>query len=258
VSMACGLKGPSFVIASACASANHAIGTAFQMVASGIANAAVCGGAEACLNFGTIKGWEALRVMAPDVCRPFAKNRPGMSLGEGAAMFVLEPVDVAQARGAHIYGELAGFGQSADAGDITSPDAEGCARAVRGALAMAGLQPTDVQYINAHGTGTTVNDATETKVIKAVFGDHAYKLAVSSTKSQTGHALGAAGAIELAAVLAALQEQKAPPTVNYNEADPECDLDYVPNTARTMPITAALSNSFAFGGLNAVLAVKKI
>lgn len=258
VSMTCGLKGPAFVTSSACASANHAIGMAYYMVKSGMADAAVCGGTEACLTFGTIKGWEALRVMAPDVCRPFAKNRPGMSLGEGAAMFVLETLEAAEARGATIYGELAGFGQSADAGDITSPDPNGCARAVRQAMAEAGLQPTDVHYINAHGTGTTVNDNTETRVIKDVFGDHAYKLAISSTKSQTGHALGAAGAIELAAVLAALQEQKAPPTVNLHEADPDCDLDYVPNTARAMKIDAVLSHSFAFGGLNAVLAVRKV
>ncbi|MGE3770859.1 MAG: beta-ketoacyl synthase [Bdellovibrionales bacterium] len=258
VSMTCNLKGPSFVTSSACASANHAIGMAYYMVKSGMADAAVTGGTEACMNFGTIRAWEALRVMAPDVCRPFAKGRPGMSIGEGSAMFVIETLESAQQRGAKIYGEIAGFGQSADAGDITSPDPDGCARAMRAALEEADLQPGDVQYINAHGTGTTVNDNTETAVIKTVFGDHAKNLAVSSTKSQTGHALGAAGAIELAAVVAALQEQKAPPTVNLNEPDPQCDLDYVPNAARVMKIDAALSNSFAFGGLNAVLAVRKI
>lgn len=257
VSMQCKLRGPAFSVSSACASANHAIGTAFHMVRSGMADAAVTGGTEACMTVGTIKGWEALRVMAPEVCRPFSKGRSGMSLGEGAAMFVIETLDSATARGAKIYGEIIGFGQSADAGDLTSPDAAGAARAVTAALADAGITPSDVQYINAHGTGTTVNDVTETKVIKEVFGAHAQKLAISSTKSQTGHALGAAGAIELAAVLAALAQQKAPPTVNFTEADPECDLDYVPNTARAMPIDVVISNSFAFGGLNAVLAIKR-
>lgn len=257
VSMLCKLRGPSFSVNSACASANHAVGLAFQMVRSGLVRAAVTGGTEACLTIGTIKGWEALRVMAPDVCRPFSKGRSGMSLGEGSGMFVLERYEDAVARGAHIYAEVTGFGQSADAGDLTSPDPAGAARAVTAAMRDAGLAPEDVQYINAHGTGTTVNDVTETKVIKGIFGEHAKKLAISSTKSQTGHALGAAGAIELAAVLAALELQKAPPTVNYTEADPECDLDYVPNTARAMPITNVLSNSFAFGGLNAVLAIKK-
>lgn len=258
VSMQFGLRGPSYVIASACASANHAIGVAYHYVKSGMSRAAVTGGTEACLTFGTIKGWEALRVMAPDYCRPFSKNRSGMSLGEGAAMFVLETLDDAQARGAHIYAEIVGFGQSADAKDLTSPDPQGAARAVRGAMKEAGWGPGDVQYINAHGTGTTVNDVTETGVIKDIFGDAAYKLAISSTKSQTGHALGAAGAVELAATLVAIEEQTAPPTIHLDEADPACDLDYVPNVARKMTINAALSNSFAFGGLNAVLAVKKI
>ncbi len=258
VSMQFGMRGPSFVVASACASANHAIGVAYQYVKAGLARAAVTGGTEACLTFGTIKGWEALRVMAPDYCRPFARNRPGMSLGEGSAMFVLETLEDAQARGAKIYAEIVGFGQSADAKDLTSPDPKGAARAVRAAMAEAGLQPGDVQYINAHGTGTTVNDATETAVIKDVFGDAAYKLAISSTKSQTGHALGAAGAVELVATLAAIELQMAPPTIHLDEADPACDLDYVPNKARAMKIESALSNSFAFGGLNAVLAVRKI
>jgi nodulation protein E len=258
VSMLCGLKGPSFAVASACASANHAIGTAFHMIRHGMADAAMTGGTEACLTFGTLKGWEALRVMSPDVCRPFSRDRQGMSLGEGSAMFMLETLEAAQARGAKIYGEIIGFGQTADAADLTSPDAAGAARAVRAALHEAGLEPTAIDYINAHGTGTTVNDATETQVIKDVFSGHAYKLAISSTKSQTGHALGAAGAIEMAAVLAAFAAQKAPPTVNYLGADPACDLDYVPNTARPMTINTALSNSFAFGGLNAVLALRKI
>lgn len=257
VSMQLGVKGPAFVIASACASANHAIGTAYHYIKSGMVEAAVTGGTEACLTFGTIKGWEAMRVMAPDVCRPFSKDRSGMSVGEGAAMFTLETLESAQARGAKIYGEIIGFGQSADAKELTSPDEAGAARSVLGAIAESGLPLTAYDYISAHGTGTTVNDLTETNVIKSVFGDHAYKLAISSTKSQTGHSLGAAGAIELAATLAAIEEQKAPPTINLDEPDPACDLDYVPNLARAMKINAALSNSFAFGGLNAVLAIKK-
>lgn len=257
ISMVCGFKGPAFVLASACASANHAIGTAFKMVQSGAVTAAMTGGTEACLTFGTLKGWEALRVMAPDVCKPFSAGRSGMSLGEGAAMFMLETLAAAKARNAKIYGEIVGVGMSADAADLTSPDADGAARAMRAALADAQLQPADIDYINAHGTGTTVNDATETAVIKQVFGTHAGKLAISSTKSQTGHALGAAGALELAAVLAAFAAQKAPPTVNFTAGDSACDLDYVPNQARAMSINTALSNSFAFGGLNAVLALRK-
>ena len=257
VSMQFGLKGPSYVIASACSSANHAIGVAYQYVKSGLSRAAVTGGTDACVTFGTMKGWEALRVMAPDVCRPFSKGRNGMSLGEGAAVFVLERLEDAIERGATILAEIAGFGQSADARDLTSPDPAGAARAVRMALADAQLNPTDLQYVNAHGTGTTINDLTETGVLKDVFGAHASHLAISASKSQLGHALGAAGALELAATIAAIGAQTAPPTINYLEADPACDLDYVPNVARPMRIDAAISNSFAFGGLNAVLAVKR-
>ncbi len=257
VSMQCNLRGPNYVIASACASANHAIGAAYHYVKYGMARAAVTGGTDACVTFGTMKGWEALRVMAPDVCRPFSKGRNGMSLGEGAAIFTLERLEDARARGAKIYGELAGFGQSADARDLTSPDLRGASRAVQAAMDEAQLAPDAVHYINAHGTGTTINDATETQVIKDVFDEAAYKVAISSSKSQLGHALGAAGALELAASLTALSEQTAPPTINYTDADPACDLDYVPNEARPMRIHALLSNSFAFGGLNAVLAVKR-
>lgn len=257
VSMQFNIRGANYVIASACASANHAIGAAFHYVKHGMARAAVTGGTDACVTFGTMKGWEALRVMAPDVCRPFSRGRNGMSLGEGAAIFTLERLEDAQARGAKIYAELCGFGQSADARDLTSPDPAGAGRAVRAALADGKLAPTDIHYINAHGTGTTINDATETGVMKDVFGEHARKLAISSTKSQLGHALGAAGALELAASLAAIGAQTAPPTVNFVPGDPACDLDYVPNESRAMKISALLSNSFAFGGLNAVLALKK-
>ena len=257
VSMDCGLRGPAFAVASACASASHAIGLAFQMVRSGTVDCAVAGGAEACITFGTLRGWEAMRVMSPDVCRPFCKGRLGLILGEGAAMMVLEPLERAQARGANILGEIAGFGMSADAADLTAPDLGGMVRAMQGALDDAKLAPADIQYVNAHGTGTAANDETETKALHQAFGPHAKKLAISSTKSMVGHALGAAGALELVATLLAVRDGIVPPTIGYLEPDPVCDLDYVPNKARALPIDAAVSNSFAFGGLNAVLAVKR-
>jgi nodulation protein E len=257
VSMMCGLRGPSFAVASACASSTHAIGLAYQMLRSGIAQAAVAGGVEACISYGAIKGWEAMRVMAPDKCRPFSKDRKGMIIAEGAAAVVLETEQDARKRGADILGEVVGFGMSADARDITAPDVNGMVRALRAALDDARLNPGDVQYVNAHGTGTTANDRTETEALKAAFGDHAKKLAISSTKSMTGHALGAAGALEFVATVEAIRGQVAPPTINYLGPDPECDLDYVPNEARDMKIDLALSNSFAFGGLNAVLVAKR-
>ncbi len=257
ISMHCGLRGPAFAVASACASATHAIGLAFHMVRSGQVDCAVTGGAEACITFGTVRGWEAMRVMAPDACRPFSIDRKGLVLGEGAAIVVLEPLERARSRGAQILGEIVGFGMSADAADLTAPDLGGMARAMEGALTDAKLAPHDIQYINAHGTGTAANDTAETQALHRVFGVHAGKLAVSSTKSMIGHALGAAGALELVATLQAIGEGIVPPTIGYLGPDPACDLDYVPNGARAMAIDAALSNSFAFGGLNAVLAVKK-
>jgi len=257
ISMACGLRGPAFAIASACASATHAIGLAFHMVRAGSVDCAVTGGAEACITFGTLRGWEAMRVMSPDVCRPFSKDRMGLILGEGAAMMVLEPLERAQARGAEILGEIVGFGMSADAADLTAPDQGGMVRAIRAALDDARLGLDDIQYVNAHGTGTAANDETETKALHEAFGPHARQLAISSTKSMVGHALGGAGALELVATLLAMRESVAPPTIGYLGPDPACDLDYVPNTAREMRIEAAVSNSFAFGGLNAVLAVKR-
>ena len=257
VSMHCGLRGPAFVVASACASATHAIGLAFHMVRSGQVDCAVTGGTEACITFGTVRGWEAMRVMAPDACRPFSIGRKGLVLGEGAAMLVLEPLERARARGADILGEIVGFGMSADAADLTAPDLGGMTRAMEGALADGKLAAPDIQYINAHGTGTAANDLTETQALHRVFGAHARKLAVSSTKSMVGHALGAAGALEMVATLLAVRESIALPTIGYLGPDPACDLDYVPNEARALTIDAALSNSFAFGGLNAVLAVKK-
>lgn len=257
ISMHCGLRGPAFAVASACASATHAIGLAFQMVRSGAVDCAVTGGAEACITFGTMRAWEAMRVMAPDTARPFSKDRKGMVIGEGAAMLVLEPLQRAQARGATILGEIIGFGMSADAADLTAPDQGGMVRAIEGALADAGLAPQEIQYINAHGTGTAANDETETRALHSAFGAHAGKLAISSTKSMIGHALGAAGALEMVATVMAVREDMVPPTINYLGPDPACDLDYVPNAARAMRIDAALSNSFAFGGLNAVLAIRK-
>jgi nodulation protein E len=257
ISMHCGLRGPAFAVASACASATHAIGQAFHMIRSGQVTCAVTGGTEACITFGTLRGWEAMRVMAPDACRPFSRDRAGMVLGEGAAIMVIEALDHAQSRGAEILGEIVGFGMSADARDLTSPDQGGMARALAGALADARLAPGDIQYINAHGTGTAANDVTETRALRQVFGAQAEKVAISSTKSMVGHALGAAGALELVATIMAVREGVAPPTIGYLGPDPDCDLDYVPNAARPMRIDAALSNSFAFGGLNAVLAVRK-
>jgi len=257
ISMHCGLRGPAYVIASACASATHAIGAAFHMVRSGAVDCAVTGGSEACISFGTMRGWEAMRVMAPEVCRPFSIGREGMMIGEGAAVLVLEPLERAQARGAKILCEIVGFGMSADAADLTAPDVGGMARAMQGALDDAGMAASDTQYVNAHGTGTAANDEAETKALHQVFGNHAKSLAVSSTKSMIGHALGAAGALEMVATVMAVRDGIAPPTIGYLGPDPACDLDYVPNEARAMNIEAALSNSFAFGGLNAVLVAKK-
>lgn len=258
ISMALGIKGPGFTVASACASAIHAMGVTVSMLRSGLIDRAVTGGSEACLTLGTLKGWEALRVMAPDVCRPFSAGRAGMVIGEGAAMFVLETEEKARARDAKIYGEFAGFGMSSDAKDITTPDVTGASRAVINCLRDAKINPEQVDYINAHGTGTRINDATETAAIKLALGEHAKKVALSSSKSLFGHALGAAGALEMLATILAVQENIAPPTINYQNPDPECDLDCVPNVARPMPINIALNNSFAFGGLNASVAVRKI
>jgi nodulation protein E len=256
ISMQFGIQGPSYTISTACASSGHAIGQAFHMVRSGTAPVAIAGGCEAPLYFGNLKAWEAMRVISKDTCRPFSADRSGLVLGEGAAMLVLEPLDAALARGARPIAEIVGFGMSADACHITQPSAEGPARAMRMALRDAGLAPEQVGYINAHGTATEVNDRTETAAIRLVFGAHADKLAVSSTKSMHAHTLGAAGAIEAAASALTLAKSIIPPTVNYSRPDPVCDLDFVPNTAREQQVEACLSNSFAFGGLNAVLALR--
>jgi nodulation protein E len=257
ISMFFGIKGPTYAISTACASATHSIGQAFHLVRSGAVICAVSGGAEAQLTTGTVKAWEAMRILAPDTCRPFSRERKGMVLGEGAAILVLETLDHAVARGADILGEIVGFGMSADAGDLTAPDPDGMVRAMAGALADASLPPDAVDYVNAHGTGTTANDGAETSALHKTFGAHAARLAISSTKSMVGHALGAAGALEAVAAVMAAHDGIVPPTMNYLGPDPACDLDYVPNEARRRPLRTALSNSFAFGGLNAVLAFRR-
>jgi len=256
ISMEFGITGPSYTISTACSSASHAIGQAFWMVRSGMAPLAITGGSEAPFSFGILKAWEALRVVSPDTCRPFSKDRSGMVLGEGAAMLVLEPFEAARARGARIHAEIVGFGMSSDASHITQPSADGAARAMRAALCDAHITPEAVAYINAHGTGTQANDPTETAAIRSVFGSHAGRLAVSSTKSMHGHALGAAGALEAVAAILALRDGFLPPTANFNTPDPECDLDVIPNVSRQADFDYAMSNSFAFGGLNAVLAFR--
>jgi nodulation protein E len=258
ICMDLGFTGPTYTVSTACSSANHAIGQAFRLVRDGEAEIALTGGSEAPFVIGILKAWEAMRVIAPDTCRPFSKDRKGMILGEGGAMMILEPLEAAKARRARIYCEICGLGMSSDAHHLTQPLVAGPARAMRGALRDAGMAPEEIGYINAHGTGTPGNDPVESQAIRAVFGAHADKLAVSSTKSMHGHALGAAGALEAVATALALHHGILPPTANYNERDPECDLDYIPNQPRQMKVEAALSNSFAFGGLNAVIAFRSI
>jgi len=256
ISMEFGITGPAFTISTACASAAHAIGQAYQMVATGITDLAITGGSEAPFSLGILKAWEAMRVVSQETCRPFSKDRRGMILGEGGAMFVLEPMDIALARGARIHAELVGFGMSADACHITQPSVDGAARAMRAALKSAQLAPEQIGYINAHGTATAVNDVTETAAIRKVFGTHADRLPISSTKSMHGHTLGAAAALECMAAVIALRDGILPPTANFNTPDPECDLDIIPNIARHQEVEYAMSNSFAFGGLNAVLVLR--
>ncbi len=249
-----GAKGPTFALASACSSATQAIGEAFEMLRAGRADRAIAGGAEACVINGSIRAWEALRVLTPDLCRPFSQKRNGMTLGEGAAVFILETLEGARARGATPLCEFVGYGTTSDAFDPLRADVEGPTRCMRLALESAGLEPKDVDYLNAHGTATYANDITESEAMRAVFGDKPPP--VSSTKPVHGHALGASGGLELVVTISALREQIAPPTINFLEADPKCAVDAIPNVARKMPIRVALSNSFAFGGINATLAVR--
>lgn len=257
ISMEYGLTGPSFTTSTACSSSNHAIGLAFWLVRNGVADACVTGGSEAPLTYGTLKAWEAMRVIDPDTCRPFSRDRKGLVLGEGAGILVIEELEMARARGASIYAEIVGFGMTADAHHITQPSPEGAAQAIKLALADAGLQPEEIGYVNAHGTATPTNDSMETQAIRLALGKQAERVAVSSTKSMHGHALGGSGALEAVAVALALKHGVLPPTANYREFDPECDLDVVPNQAREARVEYAISNSFAFGGLNAVLAFRR-
>ena len=256
VSMQYNLRGPSFTVATACASSNHAMGQAFLMIRSGMADVMVTGGSESMLCFGGVKAWEGLRVMSKDACRPFSATRNGMVQGEGAGVFVFEDRDHALKRGAVILAEVAGFAMSSDASDIVTPSKQGAARAIAGALKDAQLNREDVGYINAHGTGTAANDKTECAAVADVFGRYADDLMISSTKSMHGHLIGGTGAVELLACIMALRDGIIAPTIGYEEADPECALDVVPNVAREAKVSAVLSNAFAFGGLNAVIALK--
>ena len=254
VSIRHGLRGPAFSVSSACASANHAIGLAFREVREGRTPVMLAGGAEAMLLFGGIKAWEGLRVLSPDSYRPFDAIRNGMVMGEGAAVFVLEDADHATARGALVLAELAGFGMTADAGDIVAPSVDGAAAAMRAAMSDAGLAPQDIGYVNAHGTGTLANDRAEALAISQVLGQG---VAVSSTKGAHGHCIGATGGIEILAVIAALRDGRIAPTVGCTRIDPMIEADIVTGIEqRHLPVAAALSNSFAFGGLNAVLALR--
>jgi len=256
ISMEFGTTGPALAISTACSSSNHAIGQAYHLLRNGDADLAVAGGSDAPFSYGVLKAWEAMRVIAPDTCRPFSVDRQGTILGEGGAMLILEPLDAARARGAKVYAEIAGFGMSSDAHHITQSSVTGPARAMRAALRDANMHAEEVGYINAHGTATQSNDSAEAHAILDVFGAGSKRLAVSSTKSMHGHALGAAGALEAVATAMALHEGILPPTANFTGPDPECDLDVVANRARTASVECALSNSFAFGGLNAVLAFR--
>ncbi|MEN9059821.1 beta-ketoacyl-[acyl-carrier-protein] synthase family protein [Ponticoccus litoralis] len=258
VSMEFNLRGPSFTVATACASSNHAMGQAFQMVRSGMCTAMITGGSESMLCFGGIKAWEGLRVMSKDACRPFSATRNGMVQGEGAGIFVFEEYEHARARGATILGEVLGFAMTSDAADIVMPSKQGASRAIELALKDGRIAKERVGYVNAHGTGTAANDKTECAAVADVFGTHADDLLISSTKSMHGHCIGGTGAVELLACLMALNEGVIAPTINYEEPDPECALDVVPNVAREAKVDVVLSNAFAFGGLNAVLALYRV
>ncbi len=252
-----GVKGPTFATCSACSTASHALGIARDYIRGGLVDVAVAGASESVINYGTMKAWQALHVLSPDGCFPFSKKRNGTVLGEGAGILVLESLEHAQARGAKIYGEFVGYGMASDSENMVKPTVEGPSYAMQMALNDAGLTPEKISYLNAHGTATTDNDLNETKAIKNVFGEHAYKLAVSSTKSMHGHPLGAGGGIEAVACLKALEENWVPPTIGLDDPDPECDLDYIPNVGRDLQVDYTMSNSFAFGGLNSVVIFAK-
>ncbi|MBI3354901.1 MAG: beta-ketoacyl-[acyl-carrier-protein] synthase family protein [Nitrospirae bacterium] len=264
ISIEYGLKGPCLSFTVACSSSSVAIGEAYRMIKDGYTDVMVAGGAEALLTYGVMKAWESLGILAVEdkdnpsaSCKPFSKNRTGFVLGEGAAIFVMEELNRAIKRNARIYGEMAGYSSTADTYHITKPSLEGQAHTISSALESASMIPDDIDYINAHGTATELNDIVETKAIKKVFGDKAYSIPVSSTKSMHGHMMGATGAVELLASVLAIKNQSIPPTANLLLKDPECDLDYVPIKGRTgVKVRAVMSNSFAFGGTNAILIVR--
>ncbi len=252
------INGPTFAVSSACSSAAQAIGVGMAMIRSGLVDRAIVGGAEALIWPGPFRVWEAMRVMTPNLCRPFSKDRNGMVLGEGAAIFIIERMDFAKARKAPILCELAGYGTSSDAKDMIRPDLEGTSSAMRYAIEDADIALDDIGYVNAHGTGTVLNDQTESAAIRRIFGERGGTIPVSSTKPIHGHGLGAAGGIELAVTIKAMLENYVPPTINWNEADPACDIDPVANVGRPTKLIAAMSNSFAFGGINASLVIKTL
>jgi nodulation protein E len=253
VSIEYGIKGPTFGVVSACSTAAHSIGLVYRMIREGGVDMGFAGASEASLNWGTTRAWQAMRVLSPDGLWPFSKNRNGTVLAEGAGILMLEEYEHAKERGAPILAELMGYGTTSDAADMVNPSIEGASTAIQMALDDSGLAPSDIDYVNAHGTATAVNDINETRSIKRVFGDHANKLSISSTKSMHGHCLGAGGGIEAVAAIKAIGENYVPPTMGLNEPDPECDLDYTPNAGKDREVNYAMSNSFAFGGLNAVL-----
>lgn len=263
VSMTWGARGPTLALSTACASGAHAIGEAAEIIRAGRADLMIAGGTDAPFSLGVLKCWEAMRVLAPAgddpavACRPFSRDRKGLVIGEGAGVVILEAWEHAAARGAPILAELAGYGATADADHVTRPGTSAPARAIEHALRQGGIAPDEVGYVNAHGTGTKLNDAAETVVLKTAFGTHARRLAISSTKSMHGHAMGASAALEFIALVLALRTGVIPPTANLRVPDPECDLDFVPMTARRLRVDAGISNAFAFGGLNAVLAVRR-
>jgi 3-oxoacyl-[acyl-carrier-protein] synthase II len=265
VSIRTGAKGPNSAVATACTTGAHAIGDSFRLIQHGDADVMICGGAEACITPMGIGGFGAMRALstrndAPErACRPWDKDRDGFIVGEGAGVLILEELEWARRRGARIIAEVVGYGMSSDAHHVSSPpeDGDGAYRVMRNAIRDAKLQPNDIDYVNAHGTSTELGDRAETMAMKHCFGDHAYKMAVSSTKSMTGHLLGGAGGLEAGIIALAIRDQIAPPTTNYDTPDPGCDLDYVPNQARPMRIEHALSNSFGFGGTNGALVFKR-
>lgn len=264
ISIANGLRGPVLNVSTACSSSASAIGEAYRAIKHGYADVIVAGGSEALVTNGNLRAWDAMQALAHGdaadpsrSCKPFSANRTGIVLGEGAAALVLERADRAAERGAHIYAEIAGYGNSADASHISKPDADGQARAMRGALADAGLGASDIGYINAHGTATAVGDPVETSAIKLVFGAVATRLAISSTKALHGHLMGATGAVELLAAIVAMEQSTVPPTAHLERPDPACDLDYVSGGARQLTLDAVMSNSFGFGGMNAVLVAQR-